>query len=434
MHPDLTFEQIPPLRAPLRFFLTAPVFGVAAGLFIAVSGADAFSSRWSPASLATTHLFALGFMLQAMCGALFQFLPVGVGQNIWQPSAVATIVHLLLTAGTILLAAGFATAQPWLLLAAAVVLITGIGIFSLAAGIALWRARAGVAATPLLRLALVSLLIAAILGSLLATGIALPLPLPFLTLTDVHLAWALGGFGLTLLIGVSSFVVPMFQLTPPYPRWSSRIAAPAMLGMLLLWSLGLAGIAPIWNNGAALGGMLLTAGFATTTLWLQRRGRRRVADATFGFFRAGMVCLLAFAASVTASLAFPALADDPRFALWLGVLALPGAFSCVIQGMLYKIVPFLAWIHLQRTGAPITELPNMRGFVSEAAAGGHLRLHLLALTVTVVAVVAVPALTTLAGLLLAASYGWLGTNLGIATLRYRAVKGRIAAGAAGREW
>lgn len=427
MHPDLTFEQVPPLRAPLRFFLTAPAFGVAAGLYIAIVGEDAFGSRWTPASLATTHLFALGFMLQAMCGALFQFLPVGVGQSIWQPSAVAAVVHLLLTFGTILLAAGFAIGQPVLLLAAAAFLMSGIGIFALAAGVALWRARAGIAATPLLRLALASLLIAAILGSLLATGIALPLPLPFPALTDVHLAWALGGWGLTLLIGVSSFVVPMFQLTPPYPRRLSRIAAPAMLALLLLWSLGLAGVAPVWTNVAALGLMLLTAGFAATTLWLQRRGRRRVGDATFGFFRAGMACLLAFAASVAASLAFPALADDPRFALWLGVLALPGAFSCVIQGMLYKIVPFLAWMHLQRTGAPITELPNMRAFVSETAARNHLRLHLLALVVAATAAVAMPPLTALAGLLLTTSYGWLGTNLVIAIRRYRAFRDRIAA-------
>ncbi len=427
MHPDLTFEQIPPLRAPMRFFLTAPGFGVAAGLLIAISGADAFSSRWSPASLAATHLFALGFMLQVMCGALFQFLPVGVGQNIWQPVPVATAVHLLLTAGTILLAAGFVLAQPPLLLAAAAILLAGIGIFSIAAGIALWRARSKATATPLLRLALASLVIAAILGSLLATGIALPLPLPFPTLTDVHLAWALGGWGLTLLIGVSSFVVPMFQLTPAYPRWLTRFTASIMLGLLLLWSLGLAGIAPAWTNGAALGLMLLTASFAATTLWLQQRGRRRVADATFGFFRAGMACLLALAATVAAMIAVPTLGDNPRLALWLGVLALPGAFSCVIQGMLYKIVPFLAWMHLQRTGAPITELPNMRAFVTETAARNHLRLHLLALAVAAFATVAMPALTTLAGLLLAASYGWLGTNLVIATWRYRAFKDRVAA-------
>jgi hypothetical protein len=31
MHPNLSFEQVPPIDVPFRFFLTAPLFGAAAG-------------------------------------------------------------------------------------------------------------------------------------------------------------------------------------------------------------------------------------------------------------------------------------------------------------------------------------------------------------------------------------------------------------------
>ena len=82
MQAMLAFENAPPLTAPLRFFLTAPLFGLLAGLLIAVEGADIFASRWMPGALAATHLMTVGFMLQVMLGALIQILPVVAGAKV----------------------------------------------------------------------------------------------------------------------------------------------------------------------------------------------------------------------------------------------------------------------------------------------------------------------------------------------------------------
>ena len=60
---------------PLRFFLTAPLFLVLAGVLLVVDGAAVFASRWTPSALALTHLLTAGFMLQVMLGALFQLMP-----------------------------------------------------------------------------------------------------------------------------------------------------------------------------------------------------------------------------------------------------------------------------------------------------------------------------------------------------------------------
>jgi len=88
----MSFESAPPYTAPLRFFLTAPLFAVLAGLLIAFEGPDIFVSRWMPAVLAVTHLLTLGFMLQMMLGALIQILPVVAGANLPRPLLLATIV------------------------------------------------------------------------------------------------------------------------------------------------------------------------------------------------------------------------------------------------------------------------------------------------------------------------------------------------------
>ena len=73
----LPFEQAPPVSLPLRFFLTAPLFLLAAAGLIVLSP-DALASRWTPQALALTHALTLGFLawfhlqaqLQAHAGSI----------------------------------------------------------------------------------------------------------------------------------------------------------------------------------------------------------------------------------------------------------------------------------------------------------------------------------------------------------------------------
>ena len=89
----LSYDQSPPIAAPFRFFLTAPVFGILAGLLLLWEGPDMLAARWTPGVLALTHLMTIGFMLQVMLGALIQILPVVAGANLTQPIRLAAAVH-----------------------------------------------------------------------------------------------------------------------------------------------------------------------------------------------------------------------------------------------------------------------------------------------------------------------------------------------------
>ena len=60
----LSYEQAPPLHLPLRFFLTAPLFGILAGVLLMGQGSTVLASRWTGAALAATHCLTAGFMLQ----------------------------------------------------------------------------------------------------------------------------------------------------------------------------------------------------------------------------------------------------------------------------------------------------------------------------------------------------------------------------------
>lgn len=430
MRNTLSFAQAPPISVPYRFFLTAPLFGVAAGLIMAWLGPATFASRWTPGTLALTHLIAAGFMLQVMCGALLQFVAVVAGANIWRPRLVAAVVHPLITAGAVLLATAFLSAQPLLFVLAALVFAIALGLFLTVMAIALLRTPARGMSIHVLRLAVFGLLLTVVFGVLLAAILGgLQSAWPLLTLINIHVVWGLGGWALMLVIGVSFLVVPMFQLTPAYPIWLTRLAPAGLLGVLCLWSLQLlagAERAQAWQSGVLLAGMLLTGLYAGATLWLQSRRRRRKTDVTFIYWRGAMLALLGLAASWFLLQALPPLGSQARAPLWLGVLALPGVFLSVISGMLYKIMPFLNWLHLQQAGATAVPVPNMQQMIPQRAMRIQMLLHFAAL-VLLLAAVLWPAWALPAGLTFSASCLWLEWNLAGAVRVYARCQASIHA-------
>ncbi|MFN6960950.1 MAG: hypothetical protein ACK4N6_01800 [Rhodocyclaceae bacterium] len=432
MHPQLSFDQAPPIDVPFRFFLTAPLFGIAAGMLLAIVGGDMFASRWMPSALAGTHLLVLGFMLQAMCGALLQFLPVAAGANVWRPRWVAAVVHPLSIVSAVLLVVAFLTRHAVLFMAAANGLALALGFFVVVVGIALWRTPARGATVMALRIAVLGLVATLSLGILLATGLARGDDWPLIALTDLHAAWGLGGWALILLAGVSYYVVPMFQLTPAYPTWLARSFPLLLLAVLLGWSLPFDAAASARQQAAFIGGVAVSSVFAVSTLTLQQRRRRKVSDATFLFFRTAMLALLAVFASVSTFHLLPTLQNDPRGAVWIGLLVIVGVFVSAIDGMLYKIVPFLNWLHLSNLCGLGTMPPTMHQMIPEKRMRGQFSLHLAALA-TLLAAVWWPWLARPAGLLFAASCAWLGYNLLGAVGVYRGFKARIRADVSGHQ-
>jgi hypothetical protein len=347
-----------------------------------------------------------------------------VGGNVWRPGLVANAVQPLLVLATLLLVAGFLFSRPGLLSAAVPLFLLAVGGFVIAVALALWRTPATGMTLWAMRMAIGGLAVTVLLGSLLAESLARGLPVPIVELTNIHMAWGLGGWALMLLAGVSYHVVPMFQLTRPYPLWFARGFGPLLLLLLLAWS-GQYFIDDLrWPMAIGLPLLVMFSAYAGMTLWLQYTRRRKIHDATSLYFRVAMLSLLAFAVSGAAYLMHPAIGDDPRSVVWLGVLAFAGVFVSAITGMMYKITPFLNWLHLQRLGAPMSAVPNMKKMIPADGMTGQLRLHVLALLL-LLAAVWLPGLTQVAGAAFAASSAWLGWNLISAVLRYRSFRDQI---------
>ena len=414
----LALERAPPIAVPLRFFLTAPLFLLAAGAVLVWSGPEALTWRGSPAALAATHFVTLGFMTSVMAGAMLQLLPVLGGTPVPHVRMVAALVHGTLALGAAALGVGFLLGQPLLLKAAAWLLGSGIAVLAVAAAAALARAAVRNATTRGTSLGIAGLVVTVALGLVLIATYAWGVPLANLAARALHPAWGLLGWAGLLVAAVAFQVVPMFQMTPRYPDAMTRWFSAAAFATLVAWSL-----AAWYATGSPVElvlGLALAAGyalFAVTTLALQRRRRRRVRDATTAFWQLGMGCALAACVAWAVLLAAPN--ELPSLEIAIGVLALAGFAVSVIDGMLYKIVPFLAWFHLQ-AAVGAKRAPHMKRILGDPPQYVHLALHAGAVVLLLIAVAWPGPLARVAGLALALSAAMLLRNLIVAARRYRA--------------
>lgn len=427
---SLSLDQAPPIGVPLRFFITAHLFALAAALLMLWQGPDMFNSRWNPAMLGITHMLTLGYMGMIMQGAVLQMLPVVAGTPMQRPALVAAIIHTLGIAGIILLCCGLIFTIPFLLYVALPALGSAMLLFAALVVITLRRALPQNMTARAMRLAALMLAATVLLGLVLLSNHAFGWWLQAReTLADLHLTWGLLGWVGILVIGVAYQVVPMFQLTPAYPAQLTRRLAATLFLLLLL-------LAPA-SHAPALRLMLeilLAAGFAVfalTTLRLQTQRRRKLPDVSLDFWRGGMISLLLVIALWLAAQIAPAMHDMQSYGMLLGVLMVVGFAMSVINGMLYKIVPFLVWFHLQSSrGATSSHaVPNVREILPESRAKRQMRLHFAALC-TLLAAVVFPALFFYpAALLFGASNLWLWLNIVAAGRTYRRVYALLAANA-----
>ena len=423
----LSYDQSPPIAAPFRFFLTAPVFAILAGALLLRGGPDALASSWTPDVLAVTHLMTVGFMLQVMLGALIQILPVVAGANLKQPMRLAAVVHVALNIGALLLGAAFLTFDERWFKGASIILGAGTALFLVAAFLALYRIPSTSASIKGLKHALIGLGTAVGIGVALTTSLGWSLGLPLLPLADIHLIWGFIGWGLVLLAAVAYVVVPMFQITPAYPAGFERRFSLSTLAIVGVWT-----VVEYFKLDAArlllgVGVAAVVAAFAVITLRLQRASKRARFDASQHCWRVAMLSGLAACAVWLLAMLVPALGEWTGWPLLCGVLLLFGGFTTVIVGMLYKIVPFLIWLHLQNAGARGVLAPNMKKIIAERAMDFQVRAHFASCALVLAAACWPAWFVYPAGVGLIVANAWLLRNLWSGVAVYRAHLLKIAA-------
>ena len=405
----LRLDHAPQLDLPLRFFLTAPLFGVAAGALLALRGAALLHSPWLPGTIALAHLITLGLLTMTMLGALHQILPVVVGTEV--PGARwSRWLQPLFALAVVLLAGGLLLGLPSVIATAMVLLAASLLPLLAQQAWGLLRAPGQGPTVQLLWLALAAFAGTIGLGLLFAAGHALGWwPLARTAALPVHLFWGLGGWVGGLIAGVAIAVLPMFYIAPPVSPRAAR-ALLATLGAMLVTA------PPATFLGAARAWLLLPLGcgaaalvvFTVALLRLLRARRRKVTDVSLRYWQGGLVAAWLSVALLLLWVVWP----QPCWLLAFGVLYLLGFAGAVLSGMLYKIVPFLVWTHRFSRMAGRGPMPMMGDLLPRRQAQRQQMAYGLAVLLLAAATL-FPAewLVRVAGLALAVASGWLWVNL-----------------------
>ncbi|MHB1672467.1 MAG: hypothetical protein ACYCTF_12065 [Acidiferrobacter sp.] len=411
----LAFDEAPPLASVLRSFLWAPWFLVAAGAVLLAAGPGALQDRYTPAVLAATHLVTIGFLMLIATAAAFQLVPVVSGASFPCVACLAPAVRWGFALGAVLLAAAFLQGPPLLFGLAAVPLAIAVGAFTLSGAWVLWRLPKHKTMAPMFYA--VTLLGVALAFGLVMAGERVAGAPVSATLLRAHPLWALAGGVFVLWAAVAAQVLPMFQGAR---SWSPRVSF--VLGPLvsaLLFATLIARAWPVPAVESALRVVLAAvvvayAGLLGQRLWT--RGRRRCDAMTF-FWYIGLVSLIASA--VVGAFMAVGLLSGLKWPLAYGLLALMGAAASLMSGMLYKIVPFLVWLHLQRRPGHPTVL--MTSAISERSMRVHAALHLATIGFSLAAIAWPQALCEGAALLWIADGALFGANLFTAHIFYQRV-------------
>ena len=392
MHANLSLQQSPPFSVPARFLVSAPLFGLIAGLVMLWHGPEMISHRWTSELLAVTHFLTLGFLAMSMLGAMMQLMPVLMGVVIPRAVFFSGLVHTPLFLGSVCLGLAWLIQINELFIIAMLLLGFSFAIFITVAIERLLRSRSRHVTRSMMIMALFALLITACLGIYLALNYAWPTFPPARQWTDLHLSWGLFGWVTLLIMAVAYQVIPMFQITDNYPalhqRWMGWSVFIAMFALSLAYSWPLEILKTISSILLAI--CLLI--FALTTLWVLRTRRRQIPDLTMKFWQLAMVSLV----FLVLLWAIPTLFNFDLPELLLGVLIIHGFAMTTITGMMYKIIPFLIWLHLSTDNKTLRDkgkrtsqvkVPHMRKIIPEAAGLWQFRFHLSSLVLLVLATI-----------------------------------------------
>jgi len=240
----LSFNALPPIDLPFRFFLSAPVFIIVSAVLIFFAGETLWISRWQPSMLALTHGFTLGFITMVMMGALLQLLPVMGGIGIAKPKFIVSLSHAALVTGTLTLMADFIWPSSLLTWLTLLFLVLGVGIYIAAFVWVLVKNLSQGHSIIGVRLAITSLLLTLLLGTLIlgqfqSIQVNLSLVSSIFdgkSLTNSHAILGLVGWGSLLIISVSFQVIPMFHVAPSFPKNISRYL-PSGLFLVLMFAI-----------------------------------------------------------------------------------------------------------------------------------------------------------------------------------------------------
>lgn len=380
----------PGISLPLRFILTG-LCALAAALFLILLRPEVLSTyHYNQHVIAVTHLVVLGWIASVVMGAVYQLVPVALEARLYSERLARWqfVCHLVGVAGMVWMFWQWNLKQVGHFgsVFAFGVLLFVYNTFRTLLRVPRWNVVATAVASTLFWLSvtvLAGLLIVAgkctydsaqtlapgspLRALLIATQSVGQFAWRFDAIAAMHAHAHAGVVGvfLMLIVGVSYRLLPMFTL--------SELQSPRRAGLsVALLNAGLAGafvavaLRSPWKLFFA--GLLLAgfAVYAVEIIAILRARKRRTLDWGLRYFLTGIACLglLCAAALLLAWPGVPLTAWMGQLENAYGFVALLGAVSLAIIGMLYKILPFLVWYAVYSPRIGLARVPNLADLYS----------------------------------------------------------------------
>jgi hypothetical protein len=342
----------PPFLLPAEHFIAALLWlacGAAGLVFVAPQLAA--GNIFDPRVLATTHSITLGVIATAIFGALYQLFPVTMGRAV-RSVRTAHLTFWLLQAGILLVVTGLwfsrgaVQGMGWVAVAVAAGVL-GVNLISQSI-----RAQPDPVVGRYVGAGYVAFLAALGLGSLRIGETLGYWHVDRAAMIASHFHVAALGFATCITAGVGSRMLPMFLVSHGFPRWPLRWLGPAGGVGLATFSVGQFSRSPAFTVvGGAMMAVSVVLYLFLALAWFRRRIRRAL-DPGLAHVAVAFVAL-GGAVVIGIELLLRPSAFEPRAWAAYALLVLLGWLVLLIVGVLYKILPFLTWLHLfgQKMGA-----------------------------------------------------------------------------------
>lgn len=323
---------------------------------------------FQPLLLGLVHLCVLAWLMPIAMGALHQLVPVVFEVPVRSERLAWAAFGLYAVAAPLFIARMWTLSVGWLLPAAAVGAAAAIWLYVVNLYATLLRSRQRSLTGYYVMAALGWLLFAVTLGALLAVNLYRPfLPLFHIAVLRAHAHAAVFGFFGLLIMGVAYRLMEMFLLSHGAPEQAGRaaLAATNLAVVVLVASLAFGSIA--WLLAVGVGAALVgVTAFVLQVRAIYRRRTQRRADVAWRHTASSLV-YLGLATGLGAALALAPVGEPwlDRLHLVYGLFALVGFIGSIVVGQLYKIVPFLVWLHRFSAYVGLKRVPSASELLGE---------------------------------------------------------------------
>jgi len=406
----LSLDQAPPAAIPFRFFLTAPLFGILLGLVFFFYPPSSITDQFSPIAVAVVHLFTLGMLAMIIFGAMQQMMPVLAGAVVKKPVLFANIVHTTLTIGTLSFSGSFLFSNKIMLIVGAACLAVSFFTFFATAIYLLFKVKYLTSTVNAMKIFAATGIVTALIGLYLSGSyISGNIGSMHFSFVNTHAAFGLFGFGVVLIMGVAFQVIPMFYVALDFPKYIQNKIPLFVLGLIL--AIGLFTFLNLDIYVLKLITAVVFILFSVYGLNSLNHRRRPVFDVTLWFWKLSLYMF------IIAMLNWVFIPQDGMF--MIAIIFGFGFLYSLLQGMMYKIIPFLAWFHLSSSGHMV--IPTMREMINEDLIKVHFFMYVSSLFFFIIACFLSDVFIYIGALLFIVSNVLLFINCAIAIHKYNTI-------------